>query len=331
MSDVTVMVTGAAGFLGSHLCASLINDGHRVIGIDDESNGKLRLDSEFIDSHLFTFLKHDIRDPILVDNIHQIYHLACPASPVHYQRDPVRTITTNVIGTVNVLDVARRCRSRVLLASTSEVYGDPLQHPQSESYLGNVDSLGIRACYDEGKRCAETLFMDYHRQYGTDVAIARIFNTYGPGMRLDDGRVISNFMVQALRQEPITLFGDGLQTRSFCYVSDLIEGLRKLMDAPNHEIGPFNLGNSQEITVYSLAYRILKITGSQSPVMYLPLPAGDPVRRQPDISKALLKLNWKPCILVDEGIALTIPWFRQLVTDPVTSKIGKLEHAINKE
>jgi UDP-glucuronate decarboxylase len=328
MQVSNILVTGAAGFLGTHLCEALLKEGLAVMGLDDESSASVGLYAQFSSFPRFSYLKQDVREPLPEIHFTHIYHLACPASPIHYQRDPVRTLTTNVLGTIRVLDLARRSGARVLLASTSEVYGDPLEHPQTEDYRGNVDTLGIRACYDEGKRCAETLVMDYHRQYGVNAAIARIFNTYGPGMRLDDGRVISNLVAQALRNEDVTLYGNGNQSRSFCFVRDLIDGLRRLMDAPRAVIGPINLGNPEEISIASVANLILKMTASRSQIVFRPLPDGDPVRRRPDITKASKVLSWVPLTNLEAGLSLTIPWFQQhIARDLKSTPIPEAFHA----
>ncbi len=311
-----VLVTGGAGFLGSHLCQRLLADGHEVVCLDNLFTGSRRNIEPMLDDHRFEFIRHDICDRIIVET-DEIYHLACPASPVHYQRNPVRTIRTCVQGTLNVLDLAREVRARVLLASTSEIYGDPLAHPQVESYWGNVNPIGPRACYDEGKRCAEALAVSYSRQYAVSVRIARIFNTYGPRMLENDGRVVSNFVAQCLRGEPITIFGDGEQTRSFCYVDDLIEAFTRLM--ASEEEGPVNLGNPNECTIVELADRIRELTGSRSKLIYEPLPKDDPVRRKPDITRAVERLGWKPTVPLAEGLGRTIADFRQRFrSEPIT-------------
>ena len=302
-----ILVTGGAGFLGSHLCERLIRDGNEVICVDDLFTGTRRNLDALLENRRFEFVRHDVCQPMHID-CEEIYHLACPASPIHYQRNPVRTIRTCVQGTLNVLDLAREVRARVMIASTSEVYGDPLMHPQVESYWGNVNPIGPRACYDEGKRCAEALAASYAQQYGTAVRIARIFNTYGPRMHPNDGRVVSNFVVQCLRNESITLFGDGMQTRSFCYVDDLIEGFLRLMASSVDK--PVNLGNPNEATIVQLAERIKELTGSSSAIVREPLPQDDPTRRKPDISRAIEHLGWRPTVMLDDGLKRTIEYFR---------------------
>ena len=303
-----VLVSGGAGFIGSHLCERLLERGHEVICVDNFFTGRKKNVSNLLKSSSFEIIRHDITEPMLVE-VDQIYHLACPASPVHYQFNPVKTIKTSVLGTINMLGLAKRVRARILLASTSEVYGDPLQHPQRESYWGNVNPIGIRSCYDEGKRVAETLMMDYHRQNRVDVRIVRIFNTYGPRMLFDDGRVVSNFIVQALKGEPLTVYGEGQQTRSFCYVDDLVSGIIAMMNTDDF-VGPVNLGNPNEITVRELAEKVVNMVGSKSVVSYKPLPADDPVRRQPDISLAKAKIKWEPAVDLEAGLVKTIADFR---------------------
>jgi UDP-glucuronate decarboxylase len=307
-----ILVTGGAGFLGSHLCERLVREGHDVICLDDLFTGSRRNIDALLDNHSFEFIRHDVCQPMHID-CEEIYHLACPASPIHYQRNPVRTIRTCVQGTLNVLDLAREVRARVMIASTSEIYGDPLAHPQVESYWGNVNPIGPRACYDEGKRCAEALAASYAQQYGIGVRIARIFNTYGPRMLPNDGRVVSNFVVQCLKNDPITLFGDGKQTRSFCYVDDLIEAFTRLMASDVDK--PVNLGNPNEATITQLAERIRELTGSSSTITYQPLPTDDPTRRKPDISRAMEKLGWKPTVQLDDGLKRTIAYFRTRIGD----------------
>lgn len=303
-----VLVTGGAGFIGSHLCERLLSEGNEVICLDNFFTGRRANVQHLRSNPDFELIRHDIIEPILLE-VDQIYHLACPASPVHYQYNPVKTIKTSVMGTINMLGLAKRVEARVLLASTSEVYGDPLVHPQQESYWGNVNPIGVRSCYDEGKRVAETLMMDYHRQNSIDVRIVRIFNTYGPRMLLDDGRVVSNFIVQALRGEPLTLYGDGTQTRSFCYVSDLVSGMIAMMNCEGF-IGPVNLGNPNEMTVKQLAEEVLALTKSSSKIVAKPLPADDPTRRRPDITLAEKQLGWKPTVALAEGLTKTIEDFR---------------------
>ena len=304
-----VLVTGGAGFLGSHLCDKLIAEGHEVICLDNFFTGKKKNIAHLLSNPNFELMRHDVIQPIYAE-VDWIFNLACPASPVHYQRDPVRTIKTNVMGALNSLGCAKQNRARVLQASTSEVYGDPKVHPQPESYRGAVNPIGIRACYDEGKRTAETLFFDYHRQHGLDIRVVRIFNTYGPRMTANDGRVVSNFIMQALRGEDITIYGDGKQTRSFCYVDDLIDGIVRMMNAENF-IGPVNLGNPGEFTMLELADLVLKLTGSKSKIIYQPLPQDDPTQRCPVIDLAKEKLNWQPTIKLEDGLKLTIKYFKE--------------------
>src|SRR5687767_6333819 len=306
-----ILVTGGAGFIGSHLCERLLEEGHDVICLDNFFTGRRENVYRLMDSKRFEVVRHDIIEPILLE-VDQIYNLACPASPVHYQYNPVKTVKTNVMGAINMLGLAKRVRARILQASTSEVYGDPLVHPQPEAYWGNVNPIGLRSCYDEGKRIAETLMMDYHRQNNVDTRIARIFNTYGPRMLEDDGRVVSNFIVQALRGEPLTLYGAGNQTRSFCYVDDLVEALIRLMNVEGvHD--PVNLGNPGEFTIKQLAEEVVKICGSSSGLEYLPLPQDDPKQRQPDISRAQTLLGWNPTIPLHEGLRKTVADFKQRV------------------
>ncbi len=306
-----ILVTGGAGFLGSHLCERLLQDGHEVICLDNFFTGRKQNVVHLLDNPYFELIRHDVVDPFKVE-VDQIYNLACPASPIHYQHNPIKTIKTSVIGSINCLGLARRVHARILQASTSEVYGDPLEHPQKESYRGWVNPIGMRACYDEGKRCAETLFFDYHRDNGTDIRVVRIFNTYGPRMLLDDGRVVSNFIVQALRNEPITLYGDGLQTRSFCYVDDLIRGMVTMMNQ-EETIGPINIGNPGEFTIRELAEKVIAKVGSKSDIVYKPLPADDPRQRQPDISLARKVLGWEPEVDINVGLEWTIAYFREQI------------------
>jgi UDP-glucuronate decarboxylase len=304
-----VLVTGGAGFIGSHLCERLLADGHDVLCLDNFFTGRRVNIASLLDDHRFELIRHDVIEPILLE-VDQIYNLACPASPIHYQYNPVKTVKTSVMGMINMLGLAKRVRARILQASTSEVYGDPLVHPQPEAYWGNVNPIGLRSCYDEGKRIAETLMMDYHRQNKVDTRIARIFNTYGPRMLEDDGRVVSNFIVQALRGEPLTLYGAGDQTRSFCYVDDLVEALIRLMNvADAHD--PVNLGNPGEFTIKELAGEVVKICNSRSDLEYQPLPQDDPKQRKPDISRAQSLLNWNPTIPLQEGLQKTVADFRQ--------------------
>jgi UDP-glucuronate decarboxylase len=306
------LITGGAGFIGSHLCEKLLELGDDVVCLDNFFTGSKRNISHLMDCHNFELIRHDITEPILLE-VDRVYNLACPASPVHYQYNPVKTVKTSVMGTINMLGLAKRVRARILQASTSEVYGDPNIHPQTEDYWGNVNPIGIRSCYDEGKRVAETLMMDYHRQNKVDIRIIRIFNTYGPRMAENDGRVVSNFIIQALRGEDITVYGDGSQTRSFCYVSDLVEGIVKMMNCEEF-IGPVNLGNPAETTILEFAERIIKLTGSTSKVIFKPLPPDDPRQRQPDISLAKEKLGWKPVVPVEEGLKRTIDYFSALIS-----------------
>lgn len=303
-----ILVTGGAGFLGSHLCDRLIADGHEVICLDNFFTGKKKNIAHLLSNPNFELMRHDVIQPIYAE-VDWIFNLACPASPVHYQRDPVRTIKTNVMGALNSLGCAKQNQARVLQASTSEVYGDPKVHPQPESYRGAVNPIGIRACYDEGKRTAETLFFDYHRQHGLDIRVVRIFNTYGPRMTANDGRVVSNFIMQALRGDDITIYGDGTQTRSFCYVDDLIDGIVKMMTNDDF-IGPVNLGNPGEFTMLELAELVLKLTGSKSKIIHQPLPQDDPTQRCPVIDLAKEKLGWQPTIKLEDGLKLTIDYFR---------------------
>jgi len=302
-----VLVTGGAGFIGSYLCEHLLNEGHEVLCLDNFFTGTKDNIIHLMDNHRFELIRHDITEPIMLE-VDRIYHFACPASPVHYQYNPVKTIKTNVMGTINMLGLAKRVKARVMLASTSEVYGDPKVHPQTEEYWGHVNPIGPRSCYDEGKRVAETLMMDYHRQNNVDIKIIRIFNTYGPRMAINDGRVVSNFIVQALRGEDITVYGDGKQTRSFCYIDDLVDGIFKMMNADDF-IGPVNLGNPSEFTILELAELVIELTGSKSKIKYLPKPQDDPVQRQPDITLAKRKLNWEPRVPLREGLQKTIAYF----------------------
>jgi UDP-glucuronate decarboxylase len=313
MRDGRVAVTGGAGFIGSHLCRRLLDEGYDVLCIDNFYSSTRDNVIDLLGHPKFELLRHDITFPLYVE-VDQIYHLACPASPIHYQRDPVQTTKTSVMGSINMLGLAKRTKSRILLTSTSEVYGDPLEHPQKESYWGHVNPIGTRSCYDEGKRCAETLFFDYWRQHRTPVKVARLFNTYGPRMHPQDGRVVSNFIMQALAGQPITIYGDGSQTRSFCYVDDIIDGLRLLMDAPVDLTGPVNLGNPVEFTIKDLADRVRDLTGSSSTLEFRPLPSDDPARRRPDISAAIDSLGWSPQVELAAGLAATVAYFEKLVT-----------------
>lgn len=305
-----VLVTGGAGFLGSHLCEALLRSGCHVVCLDNFYTGARDNCASFLEHPQFSLIEHDICDPIDIA-VEEIYNLACPASPVHYQSDPVQTVRTSVLGAIHMLELAKKYKARILQASTSEVYGDPQVHPQTEAYWGHVNPIGLRSCYDEGKRCAETLFFDYHRQYGVPIKIARIFNTYGPRMQPQDGRVVSNFIVQALNNAPITIYGDGTQTRSFCYVDDLIDGLIRLMQSPL--TGPINLGNPHEFHITQLARRVVELTRSSSPLIFEPLPSDDPKQRKPDIQLAQTALDWEPRVSLDEGLAQTIGYFRACV------------------
>ncbi len=306
-----ILVTGGAGFIGNHLCRRLLQEGNKVICLDNFFTGLKRHIEDLLSNPDFTLIEHDIVEPISLE-CNQIYNLACPASPPHYQFDPVKTMKTSVIGIMNILDLAKKNRATILQASTSEVYGNPLEHPQNEKYWGNVNPIGIRSCYDEGKRAAETLMTDYHRQYGVDIRIVRIFNTYGPNMDPKDGRVVSNCIIQALNSENITIYGDGSQTRSFCYVDDLVEGLIRMMNNQNEFTGPVNLGNPSERTVLELAREIKELTGSKSEFVFLPLPSDDPVKRKPDISLAQKELNWTPSTDITDGLKKTIEYFKSL-------------------
>ena len=311
-NQIRVLVTGGAGFLGSHLCERLVEAGQDVVCVDNFYTGAKRNILHLLQNRCFELLRHDITFPLYLE-VDRIYNLACPAAPIHYQFDPVQTTKVNVHGSINMLGLAKRLRAEILQASTSEVYGDPEVHPQLETYVGSVNPIGPRACYDEGKRCAETLFFDYHRQYGLKIKVARIFNTYGPRMHQNDGRVVSNFIVQALKKEPITIYGDGLQTRSFCYVDDMVNGLINLMNSQDAITGPINLGNPEEITMLELANKIIKLTNSRSEIIFRPLPADDPKQRKPDITLAKEKIGWSPEVSLDEGLQKTIAYFDALL------------------
>ena len=308
-----VLVTGGAGFLGSHLIDRLLGQGHEVLCVDNLFTGTKRNIEHLAGNPRFEFMRHDVTFPLYVE-VDEIWNLACPASPVHYQHDPVQTTKTSVHGAINMLGLAKRLRCKIFQASTSEVYGDPSVHPQTEDYWGNVNPIGPRSCYDEGKRCAETLFFDYHRQHGLEIKVARIFNTYGPRMHPNDGRVVSNFIVQALKSEPITIYGEGTQTRSFCYVDDLIDGFLRLMDTEAGFTGPVNLGNPGEFTIRELAKEVIELTSSRSTLVFRPLPADDPMQRQPDISLAKKKLGWEPKVQLREGLRHTIAYFGELLS-----------------
>lgn len=322
-----VLVTGGAGFLGSHLCERLVNLGNDVICVDNLFTGKKDNIRHLIGNPYFEFIRHDITQPVFVE-CDQIYNLACPASPIWYQRDPIYTIKTSFYGAMNTLGLAKRVGARILQTSTSEVYGDPAVHPQTEGYRGNVNMIGPRSCYDEGKRAAETLFFDYHRQHGVDIKVMRIFNTYGPRMDIGDGRVVSNFIVQALRGEDITIYGDGKQTRSFCYVDDLIEGMLAMMNSQDDFTGPVNMGNPGEFTIRQLAGMVIELTGSKSKIVYEKLPADDPVQRKPDISLAKEKLQWEPTVPLEKGLEKTIRFFRDEMKKPDSIVLSDTEVAV---
>lgn len=312
LSSKRILITGGAGFLGSHLCERLLEQGHEVLCVDNYFTGRRQNISHLLENKRFEVMRHDVTFPLYVE-VDEIYNLACPASPVHYQFDPVQTTKTSVHGAINMLGLARRTRAKVFQSSTSEVYGDPLVHPQTEDYRGHVNPIGPRACYDEGKRCAETLFFDYRRQHGVRIKVARLFNTYGPRMHPNDGRVVSNFVIQALQGEPVTLYGDGQQTRSFCYVDNMIEAFLRLMDTPDDFTGPMNLGNPTEFTIRELAEKVIAMTGSKSALIFKPLPADDPRQRRPDITLARETLGWEPNIPLEEGLTHTIAYFRELL------------------
>ena len=306
------MVTGGVGFLGSHLCRRLIREGHDVLAVDNSYTGTRKNVDDLLNHPRFELMRHDVTFPLYVE-VDEIYNLACPASPIHYQNDPVQTTKTSVHGAINMLGLAKRLKAKILQASTSEVYGDPMIHPQHEAYWGNVNPIGIRSCYDEGKRCAETLFFDYWRQHQLRIKVARIFNTYGPSMQVNDGRVVSNFIVQALNNKPITIYGDGSQTRSFCYVDDLIDGLIKFMNSANEVTGPVNLGNPNEFTMIELANKVIELTFSRSEIIFEPLPQDDPKQRQPDINLAKDLLGWQPSVELSDGLSTTINYFQSII------------------
>ena len=307
-----ILITGGAGFLGSHLCKRLLDDGHEVLCLDNFFTGTKDNVLDLLDNPHFELMRHDVTFPLYVE-VDEIYNLACPASPIHYQHDPVQTTKTSVHGAINMLGLAKRTGAKIFQASTSECYGDPEVHPQTEDYWGHVNPIGLRSCYDEGKRCAETLFFDYRRQHNLRIKVARIFNTYGPNMHPNDGRVVSNFIMQALRNEPITIYGDGSQTRSFCYVDDLIEAFVRLMDTPDDFTGPVNTGNPNEFTIKELAEKVIELTGSKSDLIHKPLPSDDPTQRQPNITLAKEKLDWEPQVQLEEGLRKTIPYFQRLL------------------
>ena len=315
-----ILVTGGAGFLGSHLCETLLDQGHEVLCIDNYFTGRRVNVAHLLDNPRFELMRHDVTFPLYVE-VDEIYNLACPASPIHYQHDPVQTTKTSVHGAINMLGLAKRVRAKILQASTSEVYGDPKVHPQTEDYWGHVNPIGSRSCYDEGKRCAETLFFDYYRQHELQIKVARIFNCYGPRMHLNDGRVVSNFVVQALRGEPITIYGDGTQTRSFCFVSDMIDGFVRLMGTPREVTGPINLGNPREMQIGELAETVLRMTDSQSKLIQNPLPSDDPVKRKPDITRAREALGWEPTVSLEEGLVPVISYFADVLGLPVPTEV----------
>lgn len=306
-----ILITGGAGFLGSHLCDCLVAEGHDVLCLDNFFTGSRKNISHLFGKPNFELIRHDLVHPAFLE-VDEIYNLACPASPIHYQYNPVKTVKTNVIGAINMLGLAKRVNAKILQASTSEIYGNPNVHPQREDYWGNVNTIGLRSCYDEGKRCAETLFFDYHRQNKVNIRVVRIFNTYGPRMHPNDGRVVSNFIIQALTNKEITIYGDGKQTRSFCYVDDLIEGMMRMMNGPDDFVGPINLGTSDEFSILDLAKMIIKLTGSQSKVIFKPLPQDDPLQRKPDITLAKQRLDWEPKLSLEEGLKKTIEYFRTI-------------------
>jgi len=307
-----ILITGGAGFLGSHLCDRLVEEGHDVLCLDNFFTGSKRNISHLLGQPNFELMRHDLVQPIFIE-ADEIYNLACPASPIHYQYNPVKTVKTSVMGSINMLGLAKRVKAKILQASTSEIYGNPAVHPQKEDYWGNVNTIGLRSCYDEGKRCAETLFFDYHRQNRVNIRVVRIFNTYGPRMHPNDGRVVSNFIVQSLNNQKITVYGDGSQSRSFCYVDDMVEGMIRMMNGPDDLIGPVNLGNPDEFSILELAERIIELTGSKSEIIFKPLPQDDPLQRKPDISLARKKLDWEPTIKLEDGLKRAIEYFKGVV------------------
>ncbi|MBI9039873.1 UDP-glucuronic acid decarboxylase family protein [Lutibacter sp.] len=312
MTHKKILITGGAGFVGSHLCERLLNEGNEVYCLDNFFTGQKQNIVHLLDNPYFELIRHDVTAPYFIE-ADEIYNLACPASPIHYQHNPIKTVKTSVMGAINMLGLAKRINAKILQASTSEVYGDPLVHPQPETYWGHVNPIGERSCYDEGKRCAETLFIDYHKQNNVKIKIIRIFNTYGPRMDPNDGRVVSNFIVQALQNQDITIYGEGKQTRSFQYVDDLVEGMIKMMASPDQFIGPVNMGNPNEFTILELAQKVIELTGSKSKIIYQPLPSDDPMMRQPDISLAKKELNWSPKIELNEGLIKTIDFFKSII------------------
>lgn len=322
-----ILVTGGAGFLGSHICERLLSEGHEIICVDNFFTGKKRNIVHLMDNPYFEVIRHDINFPLSVE-VDEIYNLACPASPIYYQFDPVQTTKTSVMGVINMLDLAKRLNAKILQASTSEVYGDPQIHPQPEEYRGNVNSIGPRACYDEGKRCAETLFFDYKRQYDLNIKVVRIFNTYGPRMHPNDGRVVSNFIMQALRDESITIYGNGTQTRSFCYVEDLIDGIIRMMNSRESLTGPINLGNPEEFTILELAQKVIELTDSNSELVYKSLPEDDPLKRKPDIDLAIRELGWGPKVRLEEGLKKTIRYFLMLLDDEELARFTPMKKEV---
>lgn len=325
-NHIRILVTGGSGFIGSHLCETLLKQGRDILCVDNFYTGTKRNIVHLLGNPFFELVRHDITFPLYVE-ADVIYNLACPAAPIHYQNDPVQTTKVNVHGSINMLGLAKRLKAKILQASTSEVYGDPTVHPQPETYLGSVNPIGPRACYDEGKRCAETLFFDYHRQHGVKIKVVRIFNTYGPRMHPNDGRVISNFVLQALKGEPITIYGDGSQTRSFCYIDDLVDGLIRLMESPDDFTGPVNLGNPEEITILQVAEKIIKVTGSRSDILFKKRPADDPMKRKPDITLAKEKIGWAPRVPLEEGLLKTVRYFDELLRNGYEVGLQSVVHS----